>query len=103
VDRAARFAMRVPLEFRVADQTKWLEAHTVNMSASGALLESAHEQMPGARLWLRSKKGDGESSVIAAICNVVRTERIGDKDLVHLGVQFLRYESVPPMRGVSVN
>lgn len=81
----------------------WLEAHTVNMSASGALLESTHKLRPGALLLLRSKEGDGESSAIAAICTVVRVESGGDSSSIRLGVRFLRYESESPDTAVSVN
>ncbi len=95
--------MRVPLEFRVVNQPKWVEAYTVNVSASGALLECSHEPRPGDVLWLRSKEEDGESAEIAATCTVVRIERAGENHSIRLGVRFLRYEPESRDMGVSVN
>lgn len=95
--------MRVPLEFRVVNQPKWVEAYTVNVSASGALLECTHELSPGDVLWLRSKEEDGESAGIAATCTVLRIEREGDNHSIRVGVRFLRYESDSRDTGVSVN
>ena len=95
--------MRVPLEFRVVTQPKWVEAYTVNVSASGALLECIQELNPGDILWLRSREADGESAEIAATCTVVRIERGGDNYSIRLGVRFLRYGSESAERGASVN
>jgi PilZ domain-containing protein len=103
VSRVARYAMRVPLEFRVINQPEWVEAYTVNLSASGALLECSHELRPGDVLWLRSKEEDGESAEIAATCRVVRIERGGDNHSIRLGVRFLGYEFESRDTGVSVN
>ena len=95
--------MRVPLEFRAINQPEWIEAYTVNVSASGALLESSREPRPGDVLWLRSREADDELAEISATCMVVRIERGREDHSILVGVRFLRYESESTERGVSVN
>jgi len=84
LQRAARFAIQIPMRYRSAGEMIWHEGYTENISRSGVLFRTSQ---PVARftpiemmLALPSEVGGGQDATVICRGRVVRTEPAGPLD-----------------------
>ena len=76
--RAARFAIQIPMRYRPAGDMRWREGYTENISRSGVLFRTS-QPMPlltpiEMTLALPSEVGGGDDATVICRGRVVRTE-----------------------------
>jgi len=98
-DRAQRFPLRLPLEYRITGRSEWETATTQNISDSGILFDAREALKVGALLDLeiRMESDDQQKwpSQVTAMGSVVRLASVPpEDDLRSVAVKFLRSEVV---------
>jgi hypothetical protein len=98
-ERARRFALHLPVYFRIPHSPTWLEGTTENISYTGVLLLSTHPLVPDTSLELRLQLAVGpklnNSSEIRCKGAVVRVEqRNAPETPVALAVSISDYRIV---------
>jgi len=91
--RARRFALQVPVRYRVEDDPIWRHGRTANISTSGVLLRTQSDAQRGTVLELRMSMPvlttEGVTEVVGRGV-VVRSVLASDSELPALAVRILR-------------
>ena len=91
--RAARFAVQVPVRYRIPPSPEWFEARTENVSRTGVLFRTECVFRPTTRVDVRLElpptNGDGSHAEIVCKGEVVRVEQT-------------RGEGIPPALAIAI-